>query len=77
MDLVYIRFYKLVLSTAVQLSRKQARHKLCSKPSCTTFHVDRLEGCARSKVAGWFICPLGRVLGEDICLLDPWLSYTQ
>lgn len=77
MDLVYIRFYKLVLSTAVQLSRKQAGHKLCSKPSCTTFHVDRLEGCARSKVAGWFICPLGRVLGEDVCLLDPWLSYTQ
>lgn len=81
MDLVaYVYWRQGYINLCFQLQTSFLESRLdilCSKPGCTTFHVDRLEGCSRSKVAGWYIYLVGRLLEEDIHLLDPWLSYTQ
>lgn len=63
------RFCNPVLSIPYQLSRKQIGSKLCSNPSYTRFHVNRLGACARSRAASWFIHLVGR-LSED----NTWLS---
>lgn len=68
------RFYKLVHSLQNSFLESRLDTNCALSQAAQGF---MWTACARSKVAGWFICPVGRLLGEDVCLLDPWLSYTQ